>query len=59
MVLGSSLQVGPINEMVLSAGTGKRVIINRDPTDLDNLFTLKIRSSIGEVLSKVFQIEKE
>lgn len=55
IVLGSSLQVGPINEVPLAVSMWKTktVIINQEETLLDNCFELVIRDSIGDVFRRV------
>lgn len=55
IVLGSSLQVGPINEVPLAVSMWKTktVIINRESTFLDNCFELVIRESICDVFRRV------
>jgi NAD-dependent deacetylase len=58
IVLGSSLQVGPINDLPFKASDGRAemIIINRDPTDYDKLFDLIIHDSIGETFKKVKEL---
>lgn len=56
IVLGSSLQVGPVNELPIIAHsnpTSKKVIINREPTHLDHYFDLVIHQEIGSTLMRV------
>lgn len=58
LVLGTSLQVGPINEIpyFIPKYKCKSVIINRDPTELDSYFDLTIHDSIGETISQVKEV---
>lgn len=55
LVLGTSLQVGPINEIpyFIPKYKCKSVIINRDPTELDSYFDMTIHESIGETFRSV------
>jgi NAD-dependent deacetylase len=54
MVLGSSLLVGPANQLPLRAqfGGAKLVILNRDPTPADAKADLVLRESVGALLAK-------
>lgn len=59
IVLGSSLLVGPVNELPLIAHsnpTSKKVIINRESTHLDHYFDLVILQEIGSTLRRVEKI---
>lgn len=60
LVLGSSLQVGPINQLVTYGNPStKKVIINRDPTELDGYFDEVIHAGIGDTFKKVFELITE
>lgn len=53
LVLGSSLQVGPINQLPLLVESDplmKKVIINRERTIMDHCFDLVLHGEIGELL---------
>ncbi|WP_307397895.1 NAD-dependent protein deacylase [Bacillus horti] len=55
LVLGSSLQVGPINQLAMiaqSVPSIKKVILNREATMLDHCFDLVIHNEIGAVLGQ-------
>lgn len=60
LVLGSSLQVGPINELPAFAQHKNKdrikIIINRDPTDLDDYFDEVVHAQIGETFKQVSEI---
>lgn len=60
MVLGSSLQVGPINQLPMFAQhdnkSRKKVIINRDQTEQDDLFDEVINHGIGDTFKEVSKI---
>lgn len=55
LVIGTSLQVSPVNELVAMADNHyiPFVIINRDPTDFDPYAEAVIRHDISEVLTEV------
>lgn len=57
IVAGTSLQVGPINEMPIFAklgGSKKRlVLINNEPTEFDEYFDIIIRNGIGDTFNKI------
>lgn len=55
LVLGSSLEVGPINLLpVMASRAGlATALINFDRTSFDKIFDIKIHASIGETLEKV------
>lgn len=55
IVLGSSLTVSPANQLPLQAkhNGARLVIINYDPTPLDDLADVVLHRSIGEVLGEV------
>lgn len=60
LVLGSSLQVGPINELPAFAQHKNKdrvkIIINRDPTKLDDYFDEVVHAQIGDTFKKVSEI---
>lgn len=59
MVVGSSLQVGPINQIPQFVPKYKRsVILNNEPTELDDCFELVIHRAIGETLRQVADLMK-
>lgn len=56
LVLGSSLQVGPINQLPMIVEDYpeiKKVLINREPTILDHCFDIVIHGEIGGILESV------
>ena len=55
LVLGSSLQVSPANLLPLEAKEhgAKFVVINKEPTDMDEQADLTIQGKIGDVLSGI------
>jgi NAD-dependent deacetylase len=58
MVLGSSLQVSPVNQLPLLAKRNpqcKLVLINRDPTPFEDVFDLAIYAGIGRTVRAVEQ----
>lgn len=57
LVIGSSLEVGPVNEVPAHAhATGaKLVILNMSPTHLDPLATMLVREPAGQVLNDVLE----
>ncbi|WPS85632.1 NAD-dependent deacylase (plasmid) [Brevibacillus halotolerans] len=57
LVLGTSLQVGPINEIPMFYPKYKNsVIINHDETEFDSYFKLVIHGSISETFQKVSKL---
>ncbi|MGI6751917.1 MAG: SIR2 family NAD-dependent protein deacylase [Anaerovoracaceae bacterium] len=52
LVIGTSLNVSPVNTLPLVAG-GERVLINMESTGFDNRFNLIINDKAGSVLNKV------
>lgn len=58
LVLGTSLEVGPINEIPLFIPKGrcKSAIINLATTELDSYFDMVFRSSIGDTLEAVKEL---
>ena len=61
IVIGSSLEVSPANFFPLEAkGVGaKLVIINLEPTDMDDQADLLIRGKAGEILDYLNKILKD
>jgi len=55
LTVGTTLAVSPVNSMVTEAvGAGRPVVtINRSPTEMDELATVVVKGSIGEVLPRV------
>lgn len=53
IVAGTSLTVYPAAGMLQYFGGGKLVLINRDPTPMDNMADLVIHDKVGEVLGKI------
>jgi NAD-dependent deacetylase len=53
--VGSTLAVGPVNQMVPIARRGGApvIIVNRDPTEMDALATVVVRGMIGDVLPAI------
>lgn len=60
LVIGSSLQVGPINELPVYAkygGTEKKIVlINNEGTELDEYFDIIIKGGIGDTFKKVNEL---
>ncbi|MDD4565356.1 MAG: NAD-dependent deacylase [Eubacteriales bacterium] len=52
IVIGTSLNVSPVNSLPFAA-KGKKVLINKDKTQFDNIFDLVVNESIGIVLNAV------
>ena len=57
IVIGTSLKVSPFNGLPFLTD-GKKVLINKDRTELDEMFDLVINDKIGKVLSMVADILK-
>ncbi|WP_062238591.1 SIR2 family NAD-dependent protein deacylase [Fictibacillus sp. FJAT-27399] len=55
IVIGTSLQVYPVNQLP-SLTSGKTVLINREPTTLDHLFTMVIHSGAKDTLIQLDEI---
>ncbi|ADO59759.2 SIR2 family NAD-dependent protein deacylase [Paenibacillus polymyxa] len=56
LVVGSSLQVGPINEIPQLFPTYKNsVLINKEPTNLDHCFKMVIHGSISQTFQQLHQ----
>lgn len=53
IIAGTSLTVYPAAGMVRYFGGSNLVLINRDPTPMDNAANLVIHSKVGEVLGKI------
>ena len=55
LAVGSTLAVGPVNNMVpIASRSGAAVIIvNGSPTDMDRLATVVLREQIGDVLPRI------
>jgi NAD-dependent deacetylase len=55
LVVGSTLEVQPVAGLPLEtlAAGGSFAIVNRGPTALDDLATLKLDGSAGEIVSAV------
>ena len=61
VVVGSSLQVYPAASLPIIAKVSgaKLVMINRDPTDVDQLFDIVVHGKAGEILPRIVEIIKE
>ncbi len=60
IIIGTSLEVAPVNQIPLFfRDKGPQVLINKNPTALNNLFDLFIQGSCGEVLSRADEILKK
>lgn len=57
LCVGSTLAVGPVNQMVPIARRAGApiVIVNRDPTEMDNYATVVVRGLIGDVLPAIVE----
>lgn len=56
IVMGSSLQVSPVNQLVPIAHSDAErslLLINRDPTDFDGMFDVVIHAQIGETVNRL------
>lgn len=55
LCVGSTLAVGPVNQMVPIARRGGApiIIVNRDPTEMDDYATVVVRGLIGDVLPAI------
>lgn len=60
LVIGTSLQVSPVNQLPLYMGErGKRILINNDPTHMDSIFDLIFYNKAGDVLGEISQWIKD
>lgn len=56
MALGTSLQVGPVNQLPrYTRQSATRVIVNMDPTEMDYLFQYRVHEAINDCFEKVKQ----
>lgn len=54
LVIGTSLQVSPVNQLpLLMAGRGRMILINQEPTPLDDSFHLIFKEKAGETLWRI------
>jgi NAD-dependent deacetylase len=61
LVLGTSLEVYPINELPLLASNGhtKTAIITKEPTELDNWFDIVIHEDICDLFTQISLMNEE
>jgi NAD-dependent deacetylase len=55
IVIGTSLQVSPVNQLP-SIATGKKVLINQEPVNRDDLFDLVMIGKAGDILQQIHEV---